>query len=79
MSHPIGLYQHFKGTVYRVITVARRESDPAILEVVYTPADAPSDAIPWERPLSSWNEVIEWPDGIKRPRFMRWTEVPNPS
>jgi hypothetical protein len=79
VSLPTGLFQHYKGTVYRVITVARREADPTVLEVIYTPVDGPEDAIPWERPLASWREAVTWPDGVERPRFTRWAKVPSPS
>lgn len=69
-NHPSGPYRHFKGTTYNVITVARQEADPSALEVIYISVGAPPDALPWSRPLASWAEVVEWPDGTKGPRFM---------
>ena len=76
MSYPNGIYQHFKGGIYRVVTVARKEATPDILEVIYQAVASP-DELPWSRPLEDWNSDVPWPDGVSRPRFIRWCEVPD--
>ena len=56
-----GLYQHFKGNIYRVIaTATHTETNESV--VVYHAVDNP-DKI-WVRPVSMWEEVV---NGI--PRF----------
>jgi hypothetical protein len=62
-----GIYEHFKGGRYRVLhTASHTETHEGI--VIYMSLD--SHGTIWARPLSMWNEQVEWPDGFKRPRFI---------
>jgi len=51
-----GKYQHFKGSFYNVLHVAR-DSETEEYFVVYHPFDKPDDI--WIRSLAMFNEVIE--------------------
>ena len=60
-----GKYQHFKGSFYNVLHVAR-DSETEEVMVVYHPFDKKNDL--WVRPLSMFTEVIER-DGKTFERF----------
>jgi len=61
----IGKYQHFKGSYYQVLHLARHSETEEYL-VVYHPANTPDDL--WVRPLTMFDETIER-DGISLKRF----------
>lgn len=61
-----GLYNHFKGGRYCVLMTAT-DSETQQESVVYVSLD---HGTVWVRPASMWNEAVEWPDGVKRPRFV---------
>lgn len=61
-----GLYNHFKGGRYRVLMTAI-DSETQQESVVYVSLD---HGTVWVRPASMWIEAVEWPDGVKRPRFV---------
>lgn len=65
---PLGTFQHFKGTIYEVVTKAR---DPRSLTnlIVY---ESP-EGLRWVRPERMFEESVTWPDGVVRPRFVRET------
>lgn len=52
----LGKYQHFKGSYYQVLHLARHSETEEHL-VVYHPYDTPNDI--WVRPLSMFIEKIE--------------------
>ena len=54
------LYRHYKGGLYRVLTVARH-SETLEEMVVYVNANDP--ALVWARPASMWQETVETKDG----------------
>ena len=60
-------YRHFKGGTYLLWGEATLEADqsPAM---VYTHE---GESQVWIRAKSSWQEPVEWPDGVLRPRFCR--------
>jgi hypothetical protein len=64
-----GIYRHYKGGEYLVLTVARHsETDEAL--VIYMPLyshDA-GGLVPWARPLAMFEEEVEV-EGRKVPRF----------
>ena len=61
----LGKYQHFKGSYYQVLNIARHsETEEAF--VVYHPFDEKNDI--WIRPLSMFNETITR-DGKTLQRF----------
>lgn len=61
----IGKYQHFKGSYYQVLNIARHSETEEYL-VIYHPLKTPNDI--WARPLSMFNETIER-DGVLLKRF----------
>ena len=61
----MGKYRHFKGGEYEVIAVARN-SETLEPMVVYRALYADGDI--WVRPLSMWDETVEW-DGMTYKRF----------
>lgn len=75
---PIGVFDHFKGGVYLVERLAR-SADTGEPIVVYLSLHHGT----WHtRRLSQWNEVVPWPDGVERARFVYRgpdAEVPEPS
>lgn len=64
---PPGIYRHHKGNLYYLLTVGRHTETDELM-CVYCTKD--NTATWWIRPLSMWQEVIEWPDGIQRARFV---------
>jgi hypothetical protein len=66
MDFPLGLYQHFKGGHYTVLMIAS-DSETKEPVVVY---EGITGSI-WVRPLVMFTEEVVWPDGVKRPRFVR--------
>jgi hypothetical protein len=71
---PGDLYKHFKGNVYRIVTLATREEDMELL-VVYERADGSSER-PWVRTASSFLSIT--PKGEQR--FAPFTaELPKPA
>lgn len=67
----LGVYRHFKGNAYEVIAVAKH-SETLESMVVYRALYG--DGGVWVRPLSMWNETVEW-DGMKQKRFTYIGEV----
>ena len=61
----IGKYQHFKGSYYQVLHLARHSETEEDL-VVYHPFNAPDEI--WVRPLAMFDETIER-DGVTLKRF----------
>jgi len=61
----IGKYQHFKGSYYQVLHLARHSETEEFL-VVYHPLNTPSDI--WVRPLAMFDETIER-EGVSIKRF----------
>jgi hypothetical protein len=59
---PGDLYKHFKGNVYRIVTLATREEDMELV-VVYERADGSSER-PWVRTASSFLSIT--PSGDQR-------------
>ncbi len=62
----LGTYQHFKGSLYQVINLARH-SETEELMVVYHPVDNMDDI--WVRPLAMFDETIERNDKIQKRFF----------
>ena len=68
-----GIYQHYKGGVYRVLGVARHSETKEEL-VVYSDVNK-VDKI-WVRSLEMFNEYVEL-NGVKTPRFKLIAEYDN--
>lgn len=62
---PCGVWRHFKGQTYRVLTVARH-SETCEPMVVYQALYGDGEV--WVRPAAMWNETVER-DGKAFPRF----------
>ena len=60
-----GIYRHFKGNKYEVLSVAKHSE--TLEEMVVYRALYGEGGI-WVRPLSMWNEIVER-DGKRQPRF----------
>jgi len=66
---PLGVYEHYKGNQYRLLTIARH-SETCEEFVVYESLYGDHDV--WVRPLSLFTETVLW-NGKEIPRF-RLTE-----
>ena len=62
MDKPVvgGLYRHYKGGMYRILTIARHSET---LEELVVYANASDPALVWARPISMWSETVETKDG----------------
>ncbi|MBE5794858.1 MAG: DUF1653 domain-containing protein [Clostridiales bacterium] len=61
-----GVYRHFKGNLYRLITVARHSEtleEMVVYQALY------GEGGYWVRPVSMWNEIVEKED-YTGPRFV---------
>ncbi len=64
-----GVYRHFKGNLYRLITVARHSEtleEMVVYQALY------GEGGYWIRPASMWSEHVE-KEGYSGPRFV-WVE-----
>jgi hypothetical protein len=59
------VYRHFKGGRYRPLLLAQ-PGHVVYISLVYGQI--------WVRPISMWNEYVEWPDGVRRSRFVPETD-----
>lgn len=50
-------YRHFKGDTYRVVGLSRC-SDTTGIRVLYRNVDVDVGNMPWDRPLTEWNEIV---------------------
>jgi len=66
---PSGNYTHFKGGRYRVVATAQHTETNETL-VIYLGFEGRGAGGVWARPLASWVEVVQWPDGEMRTRFI---------
>lgn len=66
-----GRYRHFKGGDYHVLFVASSSENRDERFVVYW---SYTKKCHWIRPVKMWFEIVEWPDGVKRPRFVALNE-----
>ena len=67
-----GVYRHFKGNLYRLITVARHSEtleEMVVYQALY------GEGGYWVRPAAMWDEIVE-KDGYAGPRFVLVEENP---
>lgn len=72
MSIKKGIYQHYKGNKYEVLSVASHSEtldDMVVYKALY------GDEKIWVRPLSMWNDEIILTDGRKTKRFVLVEEI----
>lgn len=67
-----GVYRHCKGGLYKAQGLALEESSLSPV-VIYTHL---GETLTWTRPLESWQQIVSWPDGTYRPRFVWVAEMP---
>lgn len=65
MNLELGTYQHFKGNFYEALNLSEHSETNECM-VTY---QSYSNGKIWTRPLSSWVEIVEWPDGIEKEMF----------
>ena len=53
----LGIYRHFKGNIYELVSIARHSENPDIKMAVYRSVGNPEEY--WVRPLTMWNESVE--------------------
>jgi hypothetical protein len=67
------IYQHFKGGRYQLVGLAKDTTNVAgdRLFAVYRRIDSPhcSEQTLFCRAINEFAEEVEWPDGVRRPRF----------
>lgn len=63
---PGALIRHFKGTLMKVLHRAM-EAGAGREVVVYIHLD---DGEIWTRPVEEFEELVAWPDGVHRKRFI---------
>lgn len=80
-SMPLGIYDHFKGGVYLATGVAHWASGDMEYTVEYVSLLGPHAGKKCNRFAWQWAEVVPWPDGKYRSRFVyrgRGDNVPVP-
>jgi hypothetical protein len=78
---PMGIYDHFKGGVYLATGVAHWASGDMEYTVEYVSLLGPHAGKKCNRFAWQWAEVVQWPDGKYRSRFVyrgRGENVPPP-
>jgi hypothetical protein len=68
-----GLYLHKKGGLYQALALAVEEATQTPVVIYQHIEGEQIGEVLWTRPLTSWNEIVEWPDGQLRPRFV-WAD-----
>lgn len=63
---PGTLVRHFKGTLMKILHRAHDARDQKEV-VVYVHLD---DGRIWTRPVEEFDELVAWPDGVHRKRFI---------
>jgi hypothetical protein len=73
-----GVYKHYKGGRYLLICEAETHEHNGDIDVVYLSLEYGAYRTrPRRRDLrnqDSWDDVVMWPDGVERLRFMRLAE-----
>lgn len=68
-------YRHYKGGTYTLLYVARNSEQRDQELAVYTSHARQQIWVrPWDDPDCGFTNEVEWPDGVRRPRFTLITE-----
>jgi hypothetical protein len=62
-------FRHYKGGTYTLLMVGRGSEERDELFAVYV--SHVTQQI-WVRPWTIFTELVAWPDGVIRPRFVEW-------
>jgi len=73
---PGGLFRHYKGDLYRVISAATESTNARNGQLLVIYIGRPASGIR-VRTLEEWQELVVWPDGTMRPRFTLADQAPN--
>lgn len=77
-----GLYEHYKGGKYLVVALAETHEHNGDVDVIYISlAYGKYVTRPLQRDSrneDSWTDLVKWPDGVERCRFIRCAEQPRP-
>lgn len=66
-------YRHYKGGSYTLLYVAENSENRSELLAVYVSHARQKVLV---RPWAMFTEEVVWPDGVRRPRFMRIEDAP---
>jgi len=69
-----GFYRHHKGGKYILLGVANDSTNARSGNKVCIYLSTEVNQGLYVRDLTEWNEEVEWPDGIRRPRFIPFKE-----
>ena len=64
-------YRHYKGGTYTLLYVAENSENRTELMAVYVSHLRQKVLV---RPWAMFSEEVEWPDGMRRPRFVPYSE-----
>lgn len=67
-----GIYRHYKGNEYEVLSVAKHSEtleDMIVYKALYGEGEV------WVRPLSMWNDKVRLADGSETKRFVLVEEI----
>jgi len=67
-----GIYRHYKGKEYEVLSVAKHSEtleDMIVYKALYGEGEV------WVRPLSMWNDKVRLADGSETKRFVLVEEI----
>ena len=66
-----GVYRHYKGGTYTAVTIAKYHDSEEWFVVYVSHANGATAIRELASPgRDSWTDVLDWPDGEKRPRFV---------
>lgn len=79
MELEMELYRHYKGGLYLRLFVAQTHNHNGDIDVAYYSLEYKK---PVTRPLNqdsrkedAWTDIVEWPDGVRRSRFTKESDL----
>jgi hypothetical protein len=63
-------FRHYKGGSYTLLMIGRSSEKRDEVFAIYVSHQTQQI---WIRPWAMFNELVVWPDGVRRPRFTEWT------
>jgi len=71
-----GDYQHYKGSQYRALDLYKNADTQELMVRYRKVKDGNPVDLPWGRRLVEWNQLVTWPDGTVKPRFVKLVNLP---